>query len=155
PAGVAAGDGLLVLVSSNNPGATMSGPSGGGTWHLLGTVDTGSIVSRVYRATATGSSARAAVRVTTSDYSKVDLTVLAYRGTATAPVAALRGVKESTSTASHGTPATPVVGAGSWVVSYWAQKDSASSSPISAPAGVTTRWRGLGDGGGRIATLVA
>jgi hypothetical protein len=155
PAGVTDGDGLLLLLSSNNPAASISAPTGGASWHLLGTVDTGSIVTKVWRARAGADSAGQRVRIGTSDYAKVDLTLLAYRGTATDPVAALRGVPQSGSSRVHDTPPTPVVLPGSWVVSYWAHKDSASTRGLVGPDGVTTRSSGLGAGGGRIATLVA
>jgi PKD repeat protein len=153
PAGTEAGDGLLLFASSNNPSATMSAPTGGGTWTLLETVDTGGIVTRVWKATAADAGS-STVGITTSSFSKVALTVLVYNGTGADPVAAFAAAPETATTANHATPSASVAAPGSFVVSYWAQKDS-SSGALTAPAGVTTRSAGSVTGSGRIVALAA
>ena len=156
PATTQAGDGLLLFASSNSVTATMSAPTGGGTWVLLDTVDTGSVVTRVWKAQAGPSPAGATVQVTTGALAKVNLTVLAYRGTAPDPVAAFSRAAETTLTTAHTTPTASVTGPGSWVVSYWAQKDSdTAASPLSGPAAVTSRSAGTGSGAGRVVSLAA
>ena len=45
PAATQAGDGLLLFATSNSVGATMSAPTGGGTWTLLDTIGTDSVVT--------------------------------------------------------------------------------------------------------------
>ena len=156
PSAVRAGDGLVLILSSNDPRWTLSTPSGGGTWRELATMNDGSLLTRAWRAEAGDGAGGAAVTVTTSGYAKVHLTVLAYRGTAADPVAAVAVSSPlTTSSATHTTPTASVARSGSWVVSYWAHKDSASWTTFVAPSGVTTRANAVGTGGGRLSVLAA
>jgi hypothetical protein len=132
----------------------MSAPTGGGTWTLLDTVGTNSVVTRVWKGVAGASPANAVVQLTTSAFAKLNLTVLAYRGTAADPVVTFARAAETTSSTSHATPTVNVPAAGSWVVSYWAQKDS-DAAALTAPSGVTSRSAGSGTGSGRIVSLAA
>ena len=156
PAGAQSGDGLLLFVSNNNINARTSAPTGGGTWTLVDTVDTGSIVTQVWKAQAGAAPAGAPVQVTTPALAKVNVTVLVYRGTAADPVAAYARAAEATVSAQHATPVASVTGPGSWVVSYWAQKDSdAAASPLTPPNAVTSRSAGSSAGAGRVVSLAA
>ena len=154
PANAQAGDGLLLFASSNSPTSTMSAPTGGGSWVLLDTVDTGSVVTRVWKAQAGAAPANAPVRLTTSGFAKLNFTVLAYRGTAADPVVTFARAAETAITTSHATPTVNVPAAGSWVVSYWAQKDS-DTSPMTPPSDVTSRSAASGTGAGRVVSLAA
>jgi PKD repeat protein len=156
PAGAQAGDGLLLFVSNNNVSARTTAPTGGGAWTLVDTVDTGSVVTQVFKASAGTAPAGAAVQVTTPALAKVNMTVLVYRGTAADPVAAFARAAEATITTQHATPTASVTGPGSWVVSYWAQKDSdTATSPLTPPSSVTSRSAGSSTGAGRVVSLAA
>ena len=156
PSTTQADDGLLLFATSNNVSATMSPPTGGGAWQLVDTVATAGAFTTVWKASAGAAPANAVVQVTTSDYAKVALTVLAYRGTATDPVLAFDRAAETSSTTAHTTPTVNVAGDESWVVSYWAQKDhDPALTPLTPPAGVTSRSAGSAPGGGRIVALAA
>ena len=72
---------------------------------------------------------------------KTSLTVAAWSGTSRdRPVAAFAHRIDTTTTASHTTPAATVATPGSWVVSYWADKSS-STTAWTAPAGQAVRNR--------------
>ena len=156
PANTQAGDGLLLFATSNNPSAPMSAPTGGGTWTLVDTAATGSVVTSVWKAQAGAAPANAVVQLTTSAFAKLSMSVVAYRGTAADPVLAFGRATETAATTAHTTPTVNVPSAGSWVVSYWAQKDSdAALSPLTPPAGVTSRTAGSASGAGRVVALAA
>ena len=156
PEGTEVGDGLLLFVSNNNPNGPAAAPTGGGTWTLVDSISSNTIVTQVWKAQAGASPAGATVQVTTAALAKVNVTVLAYRGTAADPVAAFARAAETSVTTAHATPVAPVDGAGSWVVSYWAQKDSDSTfAPLTPPASVTSRSAASGPGTGRVVSLAA
>jgi PKD repeat protein len=156
PAATQAGDGLLLFATNNNPSAPMSAPGGGGTWTLVDTAATGGVVTSVWKAQAGAAPANAVVQLTTPAYAKVSMSVVAYRGTAADPVLAFGRATETTVTTAHTTPTINVPSAGAWVVSYWAQKDSdANLSPLTPPAGVTSRTAGTASGAGRVVALAA
>jgi hypothetical protein len=156
PSAARAGDGVVLVASTNSSSSSLSAPSGGGTWRELGTVSDNSMLTRAWRLEAGTTTQGATITLTTPSYVKVHLTVLVYRGTGSEPVASfVAAPAPATSTRSHTTPTTNVARAGSWVVSYWAQEDSSSTTPFTAPAGVATRVNDLGSGGGRLSVLVA
>src|SRR6202007_690308 len=81
---------------------------------------------------------------------KVDLLVAAYSGVnATTPISAFASAGETVSRTTHTTPASTVANAGSWVVSYWADKSSATTT-WATPAGQTQRSLSVGTSSGRI-----
>ena len=84
--------------------------------------------------------------------SKTDLTVLAYRGTNSAdPVALAASASEPGTDTRHTTPAVQV-NAGSWVVSYWSDKSSATSA-WAAPTGQLVSSQSIGSGSGRVTSF--
>ncbi|MGH3489605.1 MAG: PKD domain-containing protein, partial [Actinopolymorphaceae bacterium] len=108
-------------------------------------------VTRVWQKEASATDAGATVKVAMSDYAKGDLTVVAYRG----PNPVLRSsasAAETTSRTAHTTPGVQGV-AGAWLVSYWADKTSATTA-WTAPTGQTRRIDSYGTGAGRISTLL-
>jgi PKD repeat protein len=149
PAGITAGDGLLLFATAASPTVTMADPAG---WTPVRTVQAANgITTRLWQRVATAAEP-ANVTVTLSGLAKADLLYLAYRGTAAAgPVAVQAGVAETASTTAHVTPqATSTSSA--WVLSYWADNTSASTA-WTAPAGQTVRSTSFGTGGGRITSL--
>lgn len=153
PPDVDGGDGLLLFLTSNRTDVTISDPAGVGGWTEVGARDTGSAVTRVWRKAADASDTGQRVSVNLSEVAKADLLVLAYDGTDTEdPVAAAEAVVEDTRRAEHTTPGVSVPASGSWVVSYWGQKSSSTTS-WTAPGGEAQRSASCGPGGGRICTL--
>jgi PKD repeat protein len=133
PAAVQSGDQLLLFVSTNR-NATATTPAG---WTLRGTVADGTDVrSWVFTRVAADGTAGSRVQVTLDAISKSDITVSAYSaaGPASAPV----GANEPGSTAQHRSPAATVAADGSMVVSYWADKASATHG-WTLPATLTRR----------------
>jgi PKD repeat protein len=151
PATVGAGDALLLFLTGNSA-ATVSEPSGTG-WAPIGSVNGTDLVGRGWRKVATASDAGQTVTITSSALLKADVTLLAYRGTsATAPVAAAAVGSETISRAGHTTPAVTVPAGAGWLVSYWADKSSATTT-WTVPDGVTSRGVSAGAGGGRVTSL--
>jgi hypothetical protein len=108
----------------------------------------------VWSKVATASDASSAVAVTLGGTVKTSLTVAAWSGTAaTAPVATVAHGIDTTATASHTTPTATVTTPGSWVVSYWADKSSATTA-WTAPAGQVVRNQSIGTLSGRITSLL-
>lgn len=152
PAAVRADD-LLLLFASQNSAATLAGPGTG--WSQVGRVVDGSHISTVWRRVATAADPGSNVRLTTSSYTKVGLTLAAYRGVDPAePLASVTGAGEPGTTAAHTTPRVPSTTDGAWRVSYWSDKSSATTG-WTAPPGETVRATTVGSGGGRIGTLLS
>jgi hypothetical protein len=87
-------------------------------------------------------------------YTKVALTLAAYRGADPVdPVASVSGAGEPGSSAGHTTPVVPNTTAGAWRISYWSDKNSATTR-WTAPAGETVRATTAGTGGGRVSSLL-
>lgn len=148
PASVAQGDALLLSVTTAN-GVVPPTPAG---WTLVDQeVDAqlrGHLFTRVAAATTAGS----VVSVPLGTISKTDMTLLAYTGTSPDPVASVNGAVELGNTAAHAAPAATVSADGSWVVSIWLDRSSATTS-WAAPAGATVRSTLIGTGSGRLTSL--
>jgi PKD repeat protein len=155
PAGVAPGDSLLLFVSTAS-NVTPAAPDNGTGWSVVGTQGMGGTngLTTVWRRIATAGDAGRTLTVTLSDITKAAATLVAYTGTSTSePVAAVQTAAESVSRADHTTPAVDVASAGSVVVSYWADRSSATAA-WTPPAGETDRGQTAGTGGGHIASLL-
>ncbi|MGZ4550299.1 MAG: PKD domain-containing protein [Blastococcus sp.] len=149
PAGVQAGDGLVLVLSTNSTvtGATPAGWTAAGS-RLSGTGPNTQVFSRVAGATDAGGT----VTVALSGQSKVTLQLMAYSGTAaTGPIASVASIARPAGT-SHPTPAATAA-AGGWVLSVWSDKQNAART-WTAPAAVSVRSNLAGVGGGDVATLV-
>ncbi|MEV6284941.1 PKD domain-containing protein [Kribbella sp. NPDC051770] len=149
PAAVTAGDALLLFFADNDPGPTVTGPAG---WTLVDSVASTNQVGRLWRRTATAADAGSTVAVTTSGLTKADATLLAYRGTAANPIAVSATGSETVAQAAHTAPALTSATVGGKLVSYWAEKSSATTT-LTAPAGTTARANSTGAGSGRITAL--
>jgi PKD repeat protein len=154
PAGVQAGDGLLLFLSENTHSA-IGEPTGVTGWQPLDSLDGGNGTTRVWRKVAAAGDAGTGVRVTLGSQSKASLMVAAYRGTdGTDPVAAYAKATDTASSATRVTPVAPVSGQRRWAVSYWMHGDSATTA-LTPQAFVTARAAGGMTGGGRVTTLLA
>jgi PKD repeat protein len=155
PAGVAPGDSLLLFVSTAS-NVTPAAPDGGTGWSVVGTQGMGGTngLTTAWRRIATAGDAGRTLTVTLSDITKAAATLVAYTGTSTTePVAAVQSAAESVSRADHTTPAVEAASPGSFVVSYWADRSSATTV-WTPPAGETDRGETAGAGGGHIASLL-
>ena len=151
PAAVQAGDGLVLTATVNADTVTVSDPAG---WTRLDSATTTGIQTVLWTKVATAADASAPVSVTLGGTVKTSLTVAAWSGTSpTSPVAAFAHRVDTTSTASHTSPAATVATPGSWVVSYWADKSS-STTAWTAPAGQTVRNTSIGTLSGRVTSLL-
>ncbi len=150
---VEAGDAVLLFLTVGSA-VTVGQPTGVTGWELVGTAAAGSGSTTVWKKVAAAGDAGRTVTITTSASAKSSLGVVAYRGASdTDPVAAFARTIH-TSGAGRTSPAAPVDAPGSLVVSYWAHRDSSSTSLV-PPAGVVTRLTGTQSGGGRITMLLA
>jgi PKD repeat protein len=154
PAAVQSGDVLLLFATSNNGTAPTAVPAG---WALVGDQTAGAgpdIRTRLYEKVATSADASSQLTLTYAAVNKVDLVVAAYSGVdTTTPISAFASAGETVSRTTHTTPGTTVANAGSWVLSYWADKSSATTT-WTAPGGQTQRSLSVGTSSGRITSLL-
>ncbi|WP_370328126.1 PKD domain-containing protein [Euzebya sp.] len=152
PPGTEPGDAMVLAVSTNVAAAQATPPAG---WTSLGRIEDQSMSTQLFARVASAEDIGGLVQVGTSAFTKADLSLSVWEGTSlTAPVAAVGYAVEEADTASHTTPVLENPVDGGLVVSYWADKTSATTN-IAPPPGHTTRRLGVGSGGGRITSLVA
>jgi PKD repeat protein len=155
PASVQPGDGLVLFATLNITTTSVSGPSGVTGWTLLTNFVTGSARTMVWRKVAAAGDSGDALTLSLSTYTKVNLQLAAYGGTATTdPVATFATRSDPANTVTHTTPTVSVTNSGSWLLSYLADKSSLTTD-WSAPSGAVVRDELVGTGGGHIASLVA
>ena len=151
PAGVQPGDGMLLMLTINSSTVTISSNPAG--WQTVGTATSSGITSRVWKRVAAGD-AGTSVTVGLSDFAKADLRLVAYHGTnGTDPVSAATSSIDAAATATHVSPVANVAQAGSWVLSYWA--DKGTTTAWTAPGGVVTRASSFGTSTAHISALTA
>ena len=153
PASVQAGDELLLFATTNTNTNVTAGPVG---WTFVSEQISGTDTrTRLYSKVAGGSDAGMQVSLTYATATKVDLSLSAYSGVdQTTPISASASAGETVSRTTHTAPAVTVAAGGSWVVSYWADKSSATTG-WTAPAGLTARVQSIGTSSGRITSLEA
>jgi PKD repeat protein len=150
PASVQPGDGLLLFFAGASNTTTITGPAG---WTAVQSLSPDGVAGRLWSRVATAADAGASLTVKSSAILKADLTVAAYRGTSTAPVAASAVRADTATLSSHVTPTVSVGSAGGWLVSYWATK-STTTSALTTPAGQAVRGGSTGTGGGHMASAL-
>ena len=147
PAAVQSGDRLL-LIASSGTATTQSAPAG---WSQVAQQASSTMLTTIWQKQATGADAGSSVSVTLDASTKVDLQVLAYSAAGPVSVAQTAGIAGGTT---HTAPSAAVTTSGSWVLRYWADKSSSTTS-WTAPSDVTTRTTSFGSGTGYITALVA
>ena len=152
PTTVADGDRLLLALTLNSSSAVLSDPAGVTGWTVLDTTTSGSLMTRVYTKIATASDANKKVTVTLGTAAKYTMTVEDYRGVRSGALVSA-DLAETVVRAGHTTPVVDAP-AGSWVVSYWADKSSATTG-FSLPASVTGRHATCGTSTGHICSTLA
>ena len=155
PPAVQASDGLILFATMNNTTATVSGPSGVTGWTPVADFVTGSARTMVWRKVAAPGDGGKVLSLGLSAYTKISLQLVGYAGTSTAnPIATLATRSDPVAVTTHPTPTVSVTGAGSWLLSYWADK-SATTTDWGPPPSVLVRDEAIGTGSGRITSLVA
>jgi PKD repeat protein len=156
PAGTAAGDGELLFVTVNDTtGVALSAPTGlPGGWQLVGQPMSSTMLTQLYQRVAAAGDAGGTVTVTANQTTKLSLQLAVYRGTpAGGPVSTWSAAADASS-AEHLSPTVTVPEDGDWVVTFWADKSSTTTS-WTAPSSVTTRDTSIGIGSGRVSWLLA
>lgn len=154
PSGVLESDGMLLFVTANT-NATITTPPDG--WTLVGSqlAVTGDAETFLYSRVAAANDAGRNAAVTFAATTKSTMNLLAYDGTALDdPVATFASAAETVNRTQHTTPGATVATAGSYVVSYWADKTSGTTG-WTLPAGQTQRSIALGTGTGRITSIAS
>jgi len=131
----------------------LTGP--GSDWTQVGRVVDAAHATTVWSRVSTPGDAGRVIRLGSgSTYTKVALTLAAYSGTdATDPVVSALGAPEPGTTTAHTTPVVANSTSGAWRLSYWSDKNSATTT-WTAPAGETTRATTAGAGSGRVGSLL-
>ncbi len=151
PPSVQPGDALILAMTMNAAAAALTAPAG---WTQLADVTISTARTLVWRRVAAPGDAGGSITVESSAIAKFAVQLAAYSGTSTTnPVAAFTSNTEPASLTSHATPSVTVGSPGSWLVSYWADKSSATTD-WTASAGVVVRDEAIGTGGGRITALL-
>src|SRR5690606_38306398 len=141
PPGVQAGDAMLLFATMNYSTAEATPPAG---WTKVGTQTNGNSRSTLWQKVASAGDDGSAVSVEFADFTKVDLRLVAYANTGTSPIAVAE--KAVDQTAEHKTPQAAVTVPGSWVVSFWSDKSSTTTS-WTAPSAGEQRAMSIGNGG--------
>jgi PKD repeat protein len=151
PATVRETDALLLFVTGNRANPVAATPTG---WTRVGSqLDTDTETVLYSKVAAANDAGRSQAVVFTAS-SKATLTLLAYDGTAANPIGTFASAAETVTRTTHTTPGASVSTAGSWVVSYWADKSSATTG-WTLPAGQTQRSSSVGIGDGRITSVAS
>lgn len=151
PNGVEAGDALVLFFSANSTTPTYTGPAG---WTAIGSVNGSGVVGRAWSKVATAGDAGGTVLVTSSGFAKSHIAVAAYHGTdPTSPVAAAASGQDSGG-AAHTSPTVTAPAGTNWLVTYWADKSSATTA-WTVPPEVTVRHTAFGTPSGYMSGLVA
>ncbi|MEP7089827.1 MAG: PKD domain-containing protein [Nocardioidaceae bacterium] len=152
PSGVQAGDTLVLFFTGNTTTPTYTGPTG---WTQIEAQDGSGTAGRAYTRTAVATDAGKTVTVTSSVAANDVTTLAAYRGAdPTKPVAVSASALQATSSTVHTTPTVTAADGRSWLVSYWADKGS-STTTLTGPAGQTARSGATGSSSGHITGLLA
>ena len=152
PSTVSAGDRLVMVLTVNASTRVLSDPTGITGWTVLGTTTSGSMQTRVYTKVATAADASKKVTVTLDLAAKYTMTVADYSSVRNQALIHA-DLAETVVQAGH---ATPVVDApaGSWVVSYWADKTSTTTG-FALPGSVTGRHALCATGTGHVCSSLA
>lgn len=153
PAGVQAGDRLVLAFTLNAPGKQVTGPGPG--WAGLEDVTSAVGGVRVLSWTRAAPAAGGQVTVSVPDPVRGHLALLAYRGVDAAdPVVAADAVGSSTPTDRLVTPEVDVGAPRAWVVSGWAAKSTANDDWV-GPGDQAQRVEFVGTGSGHVDVLEA
>jgi PKD repeat protein len=156
PPGTQVGDTLLLFFVGNSRAPVYAGPSG---WQQVLADDGDTFVGRLYTKKATSSDLGSTVTVTsryadgTSYLVKDDVTLAAYRGVGSSGVTDAASVPQDVPDSAHQTPTVHAPDGSGWLVSYWADKSSTTTS-WTGPPNQTQRSTGAGSGTSHMSSLL-
>jgi PKD repeat protein len=150
PGGVNAGDTMLLFVTTSNSTANaIATPSG---WTQVATQNSSPLQAAVFEQTAGANSAGSNVTANVSSSGPIAAELVDYANVASGtPVT--NGAADSNRT-THTAPFVPVTVGGSWVVNFWTDKSSSTTS-WTLPNGLTQRDQVVGAGSGHLTGVVA
>jgi PKD repeat protein len=151
PAGVAAGDGMLLFDTFTSATATTTAPSG---WTEIGQTVKGTQTTIAYERVADATDPGSSVSVTYSAQAKASLTLAAYSGTSPTTLVESFGNATAAGASTDTAPGLSGLADGSYVVSFWADRSSATTS-FTPPASTTQRSLVLGTGSATVNALLA
>jgi PKD repeat protein len=152
PATAQPGDLLVLYFVSNSTGSTYGMPAG---WSQIETESGDNTVGRALTKIASSSDPGSVVTVTSSSLVKDVTAVAVYRGAdQVTPIAASASTLETASSFSHGTPQVTASDSQQWLLSFWSDKSSSTTS-WTLPATTLSRSSAFGTGSGRISAVVA
>jgi PKD repeat protein len=148
PAGVQAGDTLLLFLTTNSSTATATAPAG---WTQVQSATADGLLGTVWTRTAAAGDAGSTVSVPTSAMVKSDITIAAYRPSAGNTLSVATSAQATSGSAAQQltTPQVDVTDPTSWLVSYWGAKSSGTVA-FTAPNGQQQRSSSVGTGSGSI-----
>ncbi|HSS68593.1 MAG TPA: PKD domain-containing protein, partial [Nocardioidaceae bacterium] len=146
-----AGNRLLMILSLNSAGRTLSDPTGTTGWTQLDSVQSGTMQTYLYTKVAGAADAGKKTTITLDVAAKYTMTIAAYSGDLTGIDFARAG--ETIARADHTTP-TVNANNGDYALSYWADKSSATTG-FALPGGVTSRGATCGANAGHICSVLA
>jgi PKD repeat protein len=152
PTAVSAGDRLLLVLTLNASNRAIGTPTGVTGWTVLDTTTSGSMQTRVYTKIATAADANKKVTVPLDAAAKYTMSVADYSGVRNGALVSA-DLAETVTQAGHTTP-TVDAPAGSWIVSYWADK-SAATTGFTLPGSVTGRGALCNTGSGHVCSTLA
>lgn len=152
PTVVSTGDRLLLALTVNASSRDLGEPTGITDWTVLGTTTSGSMQTRLYTKIADTADAGARVSIPLSATAKYTLSVAAYSGVRPGQLVTA-DIAETVTRTSHASPVVTAP-AGSWVLSYWADKSS-SGTGFALPDSVVPRQEACNTGSGRICSALA
>jgi hypothetical protein len=148
---VADGDTLLLFESHASTSVTAATPDG---WTKVGGTSTSNLTTSVYERAASATDSGTQAGVTLSGAAKEQVTVAAYHNVSASSPIEVAQSSTATNTSSHTAPALSGLTAGTFVVSFWADK-STTTTTWTPPAGVNKESATYGSGGGATSALVA
>ena len=150
PSAVNAGDTELLYVTTSNATANAIGtPSG---WTRVAAQAGLPLQAAVFTKTATATDHGSAVPVTLTSAGATALQLVDYSGVGAGPLTAATAT--DTNVAAHDAPAVTTTAAGSWVVSFWSDKSSTTTSWM-LPGALTARDSDVvATGGGRVSGAI-
>jgi hypothetical protein len=140
-----------MILSLNDATRVVGDPSGVTGWTLVDSVTSGTMRTLAYSRTAQAGDAGRTVRFSMDAAAKYTLTVAAYSGDTLEP--RMARTAETTVRTAHTTPVLDAA-AGDWVVSYWADKSSATTA-FALPSTVTSRQTSCGANAGHVCSVLA
>ena len=159
PPGTQAGDTLLLFFAGNATTPVYTGPSG---WQQVLSQNGSGAAGRLYSKTATAGDLGSTVTVTSrtaagaNQFIRSDMTIASYRGLASNAISA-SAITAQNANPVHQTPTVTAPDGSNWLVSFWTDKSSSTTTAATTwagPANQTQRSMGAGTGASHMSSLL-